>query len=84
MPYRVPATKESMMKNILKLVVPHGHFGTKVTKEVWDAVHSKGLMASLPFDALARFVWLTLCGWSLIEYDNNEVLFVKELPADSD
>ena len=72
------------MTNVLQLFVPHNHFGFTVTTGTWDAVNRDGLLASLPFEALARFGWLTLCGWSMIEYGTDGVLFAKEVLGDSE
>lgn len=62
---------------LLKLLVPHGEFGSDVTARTWDAVMDRGPIASLSFSGAMLLFWYTLCGWTLVEYGTNGVLFMK-------
>jgi hypothetical protein len=70
------------MENTMKLFVPHVHFGQTVTGKTWDAAAANGVMATLDLFALSRFGWFCLCGWSLMEWGSDGVVFVKEVRPD--
>jgi len=88
MPYRTTDNpKDNLMNNtaLLKLLVPHAQFGSEVTANTWERVEEAGgVMSVLSFSGAMQFFWYALCGWSLVEYGINGVLFAKEIAVDSE
>lgn len=67
---------------LLKLLVPHVQFGSSVSVDTWKDVEKNGLMATLPFSGVLQFAWYSFCGWEMLEYGTNGVLFVKVATVD--